>query len=81
MVRRDPHLFNLGTRGLEAHTFLCLEEGAKPHRAGVFGFHVEPKRSKVLQNQNSTLRPVTNHVGLRVLTRDQVLQNLSIFLF
>ena len=31
MVRRDPHLFDLGTRGWEAHTFLCLEEGAKPH--------------------------------------------------
>ena len=29
MVRRDPHLFDLGTRGWEAHTFLCLEEGAK----------------------------------------------------
>ena len=31
-VRRDSHLFDLGTRGWEAHTFLCFEEGAKPHR-------------------------------------------------
>ena len=31
VVRRDPHLFDLGTRGWGAHTFLCLEEGAKPH--------------------------------------------------
>ena len=31
MVRHDSHLFALGTRGWEAHAFLCLEEGAKPH--------------------------------------------------
>ena len=31
VVRRDSHLFDSGTRGWEAHTFLCLEEGAKPH--------------------------------------------------
>ena len=37
VVRRDPHLFDLGTRGRKAHTFLCLEEGAKPHR-GYLGF-------------------------------------------
>ena len=37
VVRRDPHLFDLGTRGWEAHTFLCLEEGAKPH-PGFLGF-------------------------------------------
>ena len=37
VVRRDPHLFDLGTRGRKAHTFLCLEEGAKPH-PGYLGF-------------------------------------------
>ena len=37
VVRRDPHLFDLGTRGWEAHTFLCLEEGAQPH-PGYLGF-------------------------------------------
>ena len=31
MVRRHSHLFDLGTRGWEAHAFLCLEEGAEPH--------------------------------------------------
>ena len=44
-VRRDPHLFGLGTQGWEANTFLCLEEGAKA-APGVFEFHVKPKRSK-----------------------------------
>ena len=34
MVRHDSHLFDLGTRGWEAHAFLCLEEGAKPHPGG-----------------------------------------------
>ena len=53
VVRRDPHLFDLGTRGWEAHTFLCLEEGTKPE-PGVFGFDVKLKRSNVLQNQNLT---------------------------
>ena len=42
---------------------------------GVLGFHVKPKRSNVLQNQNLTRRLASNNV--RVLTRDHVLQNLS----
>ena len=37
VVRRDSHLFDLGTRGWEVHAFLCLEEGAKPH-PGFLGF-------------------------------------------
>ena len=37
MVGHDSRLFDLGTRGWEAHTFLCLEEGAKPE-PGVSAF-------------------------------------------
>ena len=53
VVRCDSHLFDLGTRGWEAHAFLCLEEGAKPH-PGFSAFTSSQKRSKVLHNQHLT---------------------------
>ena len=31
VLRRDSHLFDLGTRGWEAHSFFCVEEGDEPH--------------------------------------------------
>ena len=37
VVRRDSRLFDLGTRGWEVHTFLCVEDAAKPH-PGFWGF-------------------------------------------
>ena len=51
MVRGDSRLSNLGLRGMEAHTFLCLEEGARGGGGGVggLGFHVKRKHSKVFE--------------------------------
>ena len=75
VVRRDSHLFDLGTRGWKAHTFLCLGEGAKPY-PGYLGFTSSQSAANL-----SVAKPkldvvlATNHV--RVLTRDHVLQNLS----
>ena len=31
VVRHDCHLFDLGTRAGEAHSYLCVEEGAQLH--------------------------------------------------
>ena len=52
VVGRNPHLFDLGTWGWEAHTFLCLEEGANP-QPGFLAF-TSSQSSNVLQKQNLT---------------------------